>query len=262
MPALLGITFLTKAMPLIMGQAGRQIAMQGTRKLLANKTVKRTALEEVRGRRLRNIANELFYNPKQARAFLEGFLPKLKKNFLKKYGYSEKDLMTNPAVQRKFADYTNKVLYQVAKQMAKGKLPKASPSAIAKDWLSTFRQVSRMWRDKDKAQQDIRNAFKEIIGYQINGVDFSLMTLALMMLQNLRMVGKLAKESVNKAYDTIKNSITLTAEARTQLKALKEVRRARKLGEAFAQNVNVNNNVVPFAPKLPVAPRPPAPNLI
>jgi len=28
-------------------------------------------------------------------------------------------------------------------------------------------------------------------------------------------------------------------------------RRARKLGNAFAQNVNVSNNVVPFAPKPP-----------
>jgi len=69
------------------------------------------------------------------------------------------------------------------------------------------------------------------------------------------MVGKLAKESVSKAYDTIKNSITITANARAQLMALREVRRARRLGEAFAQNVNVNVNnnvnVVPFAPKPP-----------
>jgi len=67
------------------------------------------------------------------------------------------------------------------------------------------------------------------------------------------MVGKLAKETVNGVYNTIKNSISLTADAKAQLTALKEVRRARRLGEAFAQNVNVNNNVnvVPFAPKPP-----------
>lgn len=249
--ALAGITLLSKAMPLIGQSVGRRMAMQGIKKLLERSAVKRLSLEGVRDRKLKDIANELFYDPKQARAFLEGFLPKLKKNFLKKYGYSEKDLMTNPAVQKQFADYTNKALYQVAKQMAKGKLPKTSPSAIAKDWLSTSKQLYRMWKDKDRVQQDIRNTFREIMGYQINGVDFSLMSLVLVMMQNLHMVGKLAKESVSKAYDTIINSFTMTANARAQLRALREVRRARKLGETLAQNVNVNNNVVPFAPKPP-----------
>ncbi|MEM2695907.1 MAG: hypothetical protein QXU09_03115 [Thermoproteota archaeon] len=250
MPALL-VAVLSRAMPLIASQSGRRMAMQGVKKLLENKTVKRIAFKELPTKRLKDLANELFYDPRQARAFLEGFLPKLKKNFLRKYGYSEKDLMENPAVQREFADYTNKALYKTIKQMAKGKLPKAGPSTIAKDWLSTSKQVYRMWKDKDKAQQDIRNAFREIIGYQIHGVDFSLMTLVTVMVQNMHMVGKLAKESVSKAYDTIKNSITITANARAQLMALREVRRARKLGNAFAQNVNVSNNVVPFAPKPP-----------
>jgi len=249
------VRFLSRAMPLIASQSGRRMAMQGVKKLLENKTVKRIAFKELPTKRLKDLANEFFYNPRQARAFLEGFLPKLKKNFLKKYGYSEKDLMTNPAVQRKFADYTNKVLYQAAKRMSEDKLPKTSPSTIFKDVLFTFKQVYRMWEGKDRTQQEIRNAFKEIIGYQIHGVDFSLMSLITVMVQNLHLVGKLAKESVSKAYDTIKNSITITANARAQLMALREVRRARRLGEAFAQNVNVNVNnnvnVVPFAPKPP-----------
>ena len=72
------------------------------------------------------------------------------------------------------------------------------------------------------------------------------------------MVGKLAKETVNGVYNTIKNSISLTADAKAQLNALREEKRIKRLGEALAQqiiNSEEKKNIVPFAPK-PLAPKP------
>ncbi len=95
----------------------------------------------------------------------------------------------------------------------------------------------------------VRDEIEKVgLGEQVEviNLDTKLIKFVTVMIQNLHIAGRLAKTSLQEAFNTLKkHSYTLSPAGKEQLKQLREARKAKRIGEAIIQNV------MPFAPKPP-----------